>query len=209
MKNKRPRSPKQVAQLKAIQAAWVGRKHAPKAKAKMRANHKGFRGKRHSPKALAKMSAVQKGKIILPEQRAKLSAASKGNQNLLGYRHTPEARAKMSASQKGRYTGCKNPAWLGGISREPYGWEFNDELKEEVRRRDGCCCQRCGVPQAECDVALTVHHVDYDKKNSDPVNLVSLCISCHMKTNTNRKHWTAVFQAVAIKRSIAELEGRQ
>ena len=28
---------------------------------------------------------------------------------------------------------------------------------------------------------------DYDKKNSDPVNLIALCISCNIKVNKNRK----------------------
>ena len=41
---------------------------------------------------------------------------------------------------------------------------------------------------------LDVHHIDYDKKNNDPKNLISLCRKCHMKTNKNRKYWTKYFQ---------------
>ena len=39
---------------------------------------------------------------------------------------------------------------------------------------------------------LDVHHIDYDKKNSNHDNLVSLCHSCHMKTNVEKKrnYWT-------------------
>lgn len=90
----------------------------------------------------------------------------------------------------------------------PYAWTFNAELKEEVRRRDGYKCQLCGVPRSECMRALTVHHIDYDKQNSDPVNLVALCLSCNSKVNANRDHWTACFQAMVIKRDIKTLIGR-
>jgi hypothetical protein len=40
---------------------------------------------------------------------------------------------------------------------------------------------------------LDVHHIDYDKKNGDPRNLVSLCKSCHIKTNYNREYWIEYF----------------
>lgn len=35
-----------------------------------------------------------------------------------------------------------------------------------------------------------VHHIDYDKKNNNPENLITLCHSCHAKTNSNREYWT-------------------
>jgi len=117
----------------------------------------------------------------------------------------PEARVRHGAILKGKLAGDKHPAWLGGISRDPYGWEWNDELREEVRRRDGYGCQKCGVPQAECKRKLSVHHIDYDKKNNDPVNLLALCLSCHLKTNKNREHWTAFFREMMLKRAIASL----
>jgi len=115
-----------------------------------------------------------------------------------GRHHTPEAKAKARAAK----IGDKNPAWLGGITGSPYAWTFNAELKEEVRRRDGYACQLCGVPQAGCERKLAVHHIDYDKKNSDPVNLTALCVSCNVRANHNRPHWTELFQAMAIERDI-------
>jgi len=67
----------------------------------------------------------------------------------------------VSAALKGHkgLKGSTHPNWLGGISRAPYAWTFNAELKEEVRRRDGYKCQLCGMPQAECKKALPVHHI--------------------------------------------------
>jgi hypothetical protein len=101
-----------------------------------------------------------------------------------------------------KYSGDGNPAWLGGISFLPYGEEFNDYLKKEIRNRDGYKCQGkdCGVPEAECLQNLTCHHIDYNKKNNSEVNLISLCHSCNAKVNSNRKHWEEYFTQLQISR---------
>ena len=31
------------------------------------------------------------------------------------------------------------------------------------------------------------------RTNNDPQNLISLCTSCHIKTNTNREYWKSYF----------------
>lgn len=139
--------------------------------------------------------AAKKGKKQTPDHIAKRVAA------MAGLNCSDETRAKIAAAN----IGPKNPRWLGGLSYLPYTWTFNDELREEVRRRDNYVCQLCGTPQSECNRALAVHHIDYDKKNSDPVNLITLCTSCHPKTNKNRKHWTTFFQAKMIKHAIDNL----
>jgi hypothetical protein len=41
---------------------------------------------------------------------------------------------------------------------------------------------------------LPVHHIDYDKKNNVPLNLISLCKSCHSKTGYNRDNWIVYYQ---------------
>ena len=84
--------------------------------------------------------------------------------------------------------------WQGGKSFEPYGVDFNNNKKELVRSRDNHKCQECGVPEMECNNKLSVHHIDYDKQNNDPINLISLCHSCHMKTNINREYWKLYFK---------------
>lgn len=40
---------------------------------------------------------------------------------------------------------------------------------------------------------LVVHHIDYDKKNNNHNNLITLCSICHGKTNGNRKYWIKYF----------------
>lgn len=91
-------------------------------------------------------------------------------------------------------TGKEHSQWKGGISFEPYGIEFNDDLKQYIRGRDGYRCAVCGG-SGRC-----VHHIDYDKKNNDPANLITLDKSCHTKTNYNRKFWQIVLTPIAIRR---------
>jgi len=85
--------------------------------------------------------------------------------------------------------GEHNPVWKGGSSFEPYPPEFNAPLKRQIRKRDSYRCAICGK-NARC-----VHHIDYDKHNSSPSNLVTLCIPCHNKTNHHRKKWQRFFNA--------------
>ena len=93
-----------------------------------------------------------------------------------------------------RRIGEKNPAWNGGTSREPYGLEFGPLLREEIRKRDNYTCQipECGLVQN--GRKFSVHHIDYDKKNNGNLNLITLCLPCHMKTNYNREYWQNYFQ---------------
>ena len=37
----------------------------------------------------------------------------------------------------------RNPAWQGGIAFEPYGLEFNKELKLKIKQRDKFRCYEC------------------------------------------------------------------
>lgn len=84
--------------------------------------------------------------------------------------------------------------WLGGIGKEPYPFEFDDKLKELIRERDSYTCQLCGKKQEDHYRKLDIHHIDYDKDNLNPNNLVTLCQSCHSSTNVNRKQWQDGFE---------------
>lgn len=119
-----------------------------------------------------------------------------------------EWRRKYSISMQERWadpdyhnshTGENHPNWKGGISDNPYPLDFNDILKETVRELDGYRCIRCGT--GDNGQALSVHHIDYDKLNSDIQNLISLCRGCHTKTNYNRRFWQVVLGSAARRRS--------
>ncbi|MEK0337614.1 MAG: hypothetical protein QQN41_09300 [Nitrosopumilus sp.] len=88
-------------------------------------------------------------------------------------------------------SGKNNYAWQGGISFEPYGIEFNNELREQIRKKDNYTCQLCGVLQN--GKRLAIHHEDYNKQNNNLSNLITLCSICHSKTNTNRRYWKKYF----------------
>lgn len=104
----------------------------------------------------------------------------------------PEVRAKISASTSGK----NHYNWQGGKSFEVYGLEFNENLREEIRNRDGGICQRCDKTQEELGRKLDVHHIDYDKTNNNPENLICLCNVCHTKTNYNRDYWEKYFRKI-------------
>lgn len=104
---------------------------------------------------------------------------------------------RILCSSKCQYkylSGKNNVNWLNGASFEPYSPTFSRELRELIRLRDGYKCQKCGCPEIESIRKLDIHHIDYDKKNSLPSNLISLCISCNVKANANRAYWTKYFQ---------------
>lgn len=85
-------------------------------------------------------------------------------------------------SRMGFTRGEKNPNWNGGTSFEPYTSEFNENLKRQVRERDGNRCV-CGLTNLEhmalFGYPLHVHHTDGDKKNSSLSNLLTLGQYCH------------------------------
>ena len=62
-------------------------------------------------------------------------------------------------------------------------------IKKIIRARDEFRCKICGVSENSMPRVLDVHHIDYDKHNLSPANLISLCRSCHAKTNSNREYW--------------------
>jgi len=112
-----------------------------------------------------------------------------GNKYIWGHynNHSEEIKKKISKS----LTGKKNPNWKGGISKLPYAFDFNAKLKLLIKRRDKHTCQLC--QKGKMGKNLCVHHIDYNKDNSNPENLITLCISCNSKVNTNRKLWIEFF----------------
>ena len=98
----------------------------------------------------------------------------------------------LSKKLSGNYTHL----WKNGKSREPYPITFNGFLKNKIRNRDKNTCQVCGVLEKMTRRKLDVHHVDYDKDNLNDKNLISLCRSCHRKTNFNRNFWEKKFKGM-------------
>ncbi len=117
---------------------------------------------------------------------------------------TGKKQPNVSAAKQGKkqpnLAGNKNPAWKGGISQNDYSTEWANTLKEIIRNRDNYQCQECKRNQEEFNYKLHVHHINYDKKNCDKENLISLCLNCHPKTTFNMQYWQERFQTIILSR---------
>ena len=90
--------------------------------------------------------------------------------------------------------GSNNNNWKGGASFDNYPVKFNGILKNRIKERDKYTCAICFRCLAGTKERLVIHHIDYNKDNLDDSNLISLCNTCHVKTNYNRDKWIKYFK---------------
>lgn len=93
-------------------------------------------------------------------------------------------RIRLGTIEGMKKAGILPPNFRSESSLEPYGRDFTDKLKEQIRKRDAYICQICGVHQSQLPRKLDIHHIDGNKKNNKPENLFSYCESCHIML-----HW--------------------
>lgn len=132
------------------------------------------------------------------------------NNPFYGKNHSDDFKQKMSKIKSGQRSYDQNgyakqrkntpkkeqhPNWRGGVSYGDYCSKFDKKLKEQIKERDNYRCQIC----AKENVKLHIHHIDYDKQNSNETNLISLCNSCHSKTNFQREAWIIFFAPIMEK----------
>lgn len=172
----------------------------------------GKRGFRHSDETRARMSRGHRmhptrywlGRKQSEESNQRRSKSLKRHYRthsapMKGRTQSRATRRKISKAQRGhpptfQGLGADNPNWQGGISRIPYPFGFNEDLKEAIRQRDQNTCRLCGSTRSYSDGRrMCVHHIDYDKNNLNPRNLISLCASCNSKANASRATWTWYF----------------
>ncbi len=125
-----------------------------------------------------------------------------------GHRQSPEIRKKMSDAKQGYVP------WSKGVSR-PWTQARRDaqlkkgkkplvkgknvytddwhNIRKQIYERDNWICQECNV-RCHNNVKIQCHHIDYDTYNNNLENLITLCASCHMKTNFNRQDWIEHYQ---------------
>ena len=161
-------------------------------------------GKEIADKKLKEFKSKKKGKKHTKEHNKKISESLTGEKNpFFGRKHTLESRAKISENHRDckgeknpmyrqgeKIKGEKNGSWNGGISIIEYGPKWTNELKTKIRKRDNF---RCVICQKN---GYDVHHIDYDKYNNINENLITLCRSCHAKTNFNRESWIKFFKPI-------------
>lgn len=145
-------------------------------------------------KSIKGRTSFMKGKHQTEKAKKKISKGVK--ENLPSTAFKKGQRPSVATEYK---KGEKNLNWNNGSSFEPYGLKFNEELKERIRKRDNYRCQECSYTQDQLGYALSVHHIDYDKKNNEEKNLICLCRSCHSQTNFGRKDWINYFNQKVIQ----------
>ena len=118
-------------------------------------------------------------------------AWNKGLKNWLSEESNRERIKKIS--------GPNSSVWKGGISCEPYCVQWLDkEYKESIKQRDGyICLNPCCFKKSK---KLCVHHINYNKKDCHPKNLITLCIACNSTANYNRSWYEQWYQTIINKR---------
>jgi hypothetical protein len=94
--------------------------------------------------------------------------------------------------------GKEHYAYVHGQGYAPYAKDFNETLKEQIRKRDNYICQNCDMTEEEHLIVygrvLEVHHIDYNKQNCNKDNLITTCKVCNMRANFNRDYWKNFFE---------------
>lgn len=111
----------------------------------------------------------------------------------IGKHRSEITKKRIGNAQRGE----KNHNWNGGTGKDPYSFDFDKKLKTKIKKRDNYTCQLCGTTEKK---KLSVHHIDYNKKNSSEDNLITLCNSCNAKVNFKRVFWSGFFMGIIYKK---------
>ena len=117
-------------------------------------------------KRSASATRVNTGRELSDESKRKISSS------LLGHLDSEETRFRKHASHLGLPTAADQ-----GKGTNKYGSGFTTFVKRRVLIRDNYCCQEFDCPGTSSN--LTIHHLDFEQKNNDMCNLITLCKSCH------------------------------
>jgi hypothetical protein len=166
-------------------------KKTEKWKQKQYESHKDFK---HTEKIRQKISIGNTGNIHTEETKRLLSKLNSGDKNpMFGNGH------KIKSNKNGSYIDGR---WCD--KNDPYCivWsdkEWKDYLKQ-TRDKGKCWCPYCNGKHLH---KLTLHHINYIKKNCNGENLITLCCSCNSKANHDREWHELYYITLMIKRGYA------
>jgi len=166
----------------------IGRKQSEHCKMLIAQKQKGVK---ESEETKVKLKIAQKNNWDNQQRRLELSEMNRERWNDPAYKQ----RVKSTMLLNNR-RGEQCNLWKGGVSFLPYSSKFNKQKKRLIRERDGDICQLCGKNEQENGKTLTVHHIDYDKNNTDDTNLITLCHICNLRVNTFRHFWESFFKGL-------------
>lgn len=69
---------------------------------------------------------------------------------------------------------------------------------KSIKARDGFKCQNpeCRSRGKKKPIHLAVHYIDYDKKNINPWNLITLCLGCRVETRYKKEYSQYVYTEI-------------
>ncbi len=176
------------------------------------------RGRKCSEKHNKNVSLALMGHEVSQETREKIRKAHIGirpsvetrekfRQNRLGkppankgIPKSEECKQKISATKRRKFIEMMKHLGAPVIeSKYSAQWAV---VRERVYKRDNGICQECFV---KCTrnwdkTRIQCHHVDYDKTRGELSNLITLCLSCHIKTNFRREDWIKYFKTKLLKK---------
>lgn len=133
-----------------------------------------------------KIGSKSKWRFHTPESKQKI------RDKLIWVQRPKEVREKIQKAQL--WEKGNNRRWW--IANKKYTSDWTYTLKRSIRERDFYTCRLCWLQQSER--IHSVHHIDYNKDNCNPSNLITLCSKCHWKTGYNRDKWIKYFSNILL-----------
>jgi len=144
-----------------------------------------------------------------PEYREKMENLL--YENSMKIKDDPEILEKIRQAQLNLWSdpeyylsrlGENSPSWKGGCSIDEYCEIWKDkQYREDIKDRDDFKCQNpfCNHKTQE----LVVHHINYNKKDCSPKNLITVCRSCNRRAEFNKEKWQDLYTTIMKDRGLA------
>jgi hypothetical protein len=153
-----------------------------------------------NPETKAKMIRTMKRKFSDPDFRKMISERTKQGMKEKGYTSEVISELTKEGMKDLDLSGPNSASWRGGLSYKGYCPTWNDqEVKEYILERDNHQCQNPYCWGTTDRIAR--HHIDYDKENCVPENIITLCFSCNGRANKNRKYWRRLYRRMINEKS--------
>jgi len=152
-------------------------------------------GRKFSEETKAKLSTSHKGKTWSEDTKRRWIESRTGKSTALKDKPWSENRrkAQLLVKRKPQKSHSRKKPIIKNGKEYPSNWH---EIRKEIYGRDNWTCQECGI---KCHGnngknKIQCHHIDYNTLNCSSDNLITLCSSCHAKTNFSKEDWQLYFQ---------------